>query len=221
MSKITIILLATLFVNVCFGQTSNKIDSTIQREVASFRIKGTLLTNKDSLFKVLKMKVIPLYSCTNSRIYFNLGHTYISLYPSNFDTVGHKLLFEDDKKQKLVSIDNIKIWGTNGEIPKRKLDSIGLVRFSHSCIRFPKLAFEGIYEPYDCTNKPVYKRSRDGGYYEDMSIALNSPFYRAFQSNDGRRIYICLLNGKDKDKYEVIWIISNGRYLTRLIDIVD
>jgi hypothetical protein len=41
---------------------------------------------------------------------------------------------------------------------------------------------------------------------------------KVFQSEDKRRIYIYMLNGEGVNRYEVTWVIQDGKYHTRVID---
>jgi hypothetical protein len=89
----------------------------------------------------------------------------------------------------------------------RSLDSIFLVTHSHYWIRFPKHAFKGIYTTHLC--------NFNGGRKQDKFFF---PYFKAFYTKDNRRLYIYMQGGTDTNKYEVTWVIVNGRYYTRIID---
>lgn len=44
---------------------------------------------------------------------------------------------------------------------------------------------------------------------------------KVYQSEDESRIYIYILNGQGKNKYEATWVIQDDKYYTRIIDMVD
>ncbi len=43
---------------------------------------------------------------------------------------------------------------------------------------------------------------------------------KVYQSEDKRRVYIYMLNGKGEERYEVIWIIQDDQYYSRVIDVI-
>lgn len=99
---------------------------------------------------------------------------------------------------------------TNGQPGQRtinRLDSIFLVTHDHYWVKFPKSAFVGLIDPISCDHRDTKK---EGPY--------NSPFYKAFQSADKRRIYIYMIGGIDRERYEVTWVIKDSEFYTRTID---
>ena len=95
------------------------------------------------------------------------------------------------------------------ETSAKKLDSIFLVTHSHFWVKFPKDAYKGIFTSAPC--------SFSGGKRDK----LFSDYYKAFYSQDKRRLYIYMLGGTDINKYEVTWVIINDKYFTRVFDNVD
>jgi len=91
----------------------------------------------------------------------------------------------------------------------KKVDSIFFVTHSHFWVKFPKDAYKGIVAPASC-NFSGGKKQR---FYSDD--------YKAFYSNDKKRLYIYLLGGTAADKYEVTWVVVNDKYWGRVMDVVD
>jgi hypothetical protein len=150
------------------------------------------------------LKEIPLSHCTKNEILFTAGKsTFIHIYASDFDSLRHTLSYVNHPEPRVL-IDNYPSWGVSGKIPIRKVDSLFVVIHSHFLVRFPPSSFTGIYEPHFCG---VGKKGR-----------LESPYNKVFQSEDKRRIYIYMLNGEGADRYEVSWVIQDGKYCTRVID---
>jgi hypothetical protein len=218
----------------CLGQNTNYFqdslknreslvyfsDTLIKNEIASFSIKGKSILKPDTL-RTSNLIEIPLYYCNDSLIYFNRKSTYIHLYPSEFDSTGHELSFENDKPNQLVTIDGNYVWGTNGEIPQRKIDSVFFVIHSHVLVDFSKTAFSGIFEPNNCSNEfsEIGKRNKKG--YMILKEKYSSTYYKVFQAKKGARIYLYMINGIGESQYEVTWIIQNGRYLSRIVDLIN
>jgi hypothetical protein len=94
-----------------------------------------------------------------------------------------------------------------GESSDRILDSIFLVTHSHFRVKFPKSAFQGLVQTNSCDFSGKNKREK-----------FFSPYFKAFYSQDKRRLYIYMLSGTDSNKYEVTWVIVNDRYYTRIVD---
>jgi len=88
-----------------------------------------------------------------------------------------------------------------------KLDSIFLVTHSHYWVKIPKSAYRGLQHPLACNSDVRGKRQR-----------FVSAFYKAFESVDRRQIYIYMIGGLDRARYEVTWIIQNDEYYGRIID---
>lgn len=89
------------------------------------------------------------------------------------------------------------------------LDSIFVVLHSHYLVPLPRGSFEKIINTPPCEIKPTSKRSVD-----------SSPFYKAFTSKDGKRIYIYISGGPGGSKYDAIWVVVNGYFYARAFDLV-
>jgi hypothetical protein len=88
----------------------------------------------------------------------------------------------------------------------RKVDSIFLVTHSHFWVKFPNNAYNGIVTSASCNFSSGKKKE----FYSD--------YYKAFYSNDKKRLYIYLIGGTEAKKYEVTWVVVNDKYWGRVID---
>lgn len=89
----------------------------------------------------------------------------------------------------------------------RKLDSIFLVTHSHFRVKFPKDAYGGIFTSTSCDLKGSGKKGK-----------FFSPHYKAFYSQDKRRLYIYMQGENKYGKCEVTWVIVDDKYYTRILD---
>jgi len=94
-----------------------------------------------------------------------------------------------------------------GKTPDRSLDSIFLVIHNHYQVKFPSHAFKEIYTTHECSFSDGKKQEK-----------FFSPYFKAFYTKDNRRLYIYMLGGTANNKYEVTWVIVNGKYCARIID---
>ena len=156
-------------------------DSLLKFEIASFTYKGASLKKTASLCSV-ELTEIPVRNCTDKKV-----DLWWSTVTSSISTFIHFYF--------------------NGEIPNKTLDSISVVTHSHFLIKFPKSAFQGLFQPNTCNFSSNGKQDK-----------FLSPYFKAFYSEDKKRLYIYMLGGTDSDKYEVTWVIINDKYYTRLID---
>lgn len=94
-----------------------------------------------------------------------------------------------------------------GEIPNKTLDSISVVTHSHFLVKFPENTFQGLIQANSCNFSSNGKKDK-----------FFSPYFKAFYSEDKKRLYIYMLGGTTSNKYEVTWVILNDEYYTRIID---
>jgi hypothetical protein len=87
------------------------------------------------------------------------------------------------------------------------LDSIYVIIHSHFVVTFPKSAFGGLYNTITCDFRQESKSNQNV-----------SPFFKAFQSKDKRRIYIYMVGGVGTDRYEVTWVIVDSKFHIRTVD---
>lgn len=108
------------------------------------------------------------------------------------------------EKGSIYSLDVLVHIFLTGTAPQNRIEKIDLL-FYKTPLTLPESALKGIYSPRSCTqftgkNKPV------------------SADCKAFQSADKQRVYIYMVNGEGKDRYEVTWVVQGRKYLRRIVD---
>jgi hypothetical protein len=213
-----VILLLLCSVQISYGQktTDTNIervgsisDSLVKREMAYFTITDTLdKENKGG--SSVKLKKIELFYSHDAGVSLKKGNWYgihrlIHIDFEYFDPSKHKITYRDGEDSIILAIDDMLFWGISNSLPRRKVKSI---TFFHVKARhcLPDSAFDGIFEPpiYYCTTKKDRKKYQN--------------YFKAYLSEDGWRMYIYMLNGKGKDRYEVTWIINGLDYYGRSIN---
>ena len=175
-------------------------DDTVKSELAYFY-------KAIDTIKKHKVNEIPFTKCTSTSIRFEVRNILstsliVSINSAEFDTNNHSLVFEK-RGQKLVSIDGKQYWGTNGSIPKKKVNFLRSSHGPHCEAKIPETALDGIYQPKFCGQGTI------GNHTENC---------RLFLSEDKRRRYIYMRNGDPQNEYVVIWIIRNNYYYGRIIE---
>lgn len=170
-------------------------DTKLRADLATFTIGGI----SESLI-AQKLPEIPVYYSDDTRMSFIKDTIQVHIVTGNFDSAGHKFLYYDEKY--LVKIDNKGFWGSGTKKPQRTIASVQAIIGSDT-IAIPSTAMADLYEP--------------SLSYQDGS-KLKS-YCRIFQSMDNQYLYIYMLNGDGKSRYEVTWIIQNKKYLRRVVDI--
>lgn len=98
----------------------------------------------------------------------------------------------------LSEIDGKLFWGTDGTVPKTKVHSL-------------KVSLDGVHVP-------IPESEVDGLYNPNFGCNRVFCYNFVYQSKDKKRIYIRMDNSDGAGFYQVIWIIQEGKYLTRVID---
>lgn len=87
-------------------------------------------------------------------------------------------------------------------------DSIAVIRLlygRYGQFLLPDSAITGVYNPKFCEQ------------YAKKGKPIKSNC-RVFRSEDKRRIYIYMVNGDGRNRYEVTWVVQDSKYYTRVID---
>jgi hypothetical protein len=196
-----------------FYRIKNSIMSTILKVAAIFTI---LLCGQPGIAQIARLGVnnnsehfseLSDTTIKNEVALFNMKGGSMKTGDANSELVGIPIRHCTDKAIHLSKGSTFISVYFKEQTPNRALDSIFLVTHSHFWVRFPDHAFEGIYAPHSC--------DFSGGNKKD---AFFSPYYTAFYSKDRRRLYIYMQGGTDANKYEVTWVIVNGKYHTRIVD---
>lgn len=193
MKQLTIILAIFFLEYHCFGQTSSsglKLDSLSLTELSDSLIKSEVaaFTLKGATLK--ETDQLSRAALTEMPVH-NCSDKEVYLSLSTFTS----------------SVSTFIHFYFVGDVPDKKLDSIFVVTHSHYRVEFPKGAFQGLLQNNSCSFTANGKKEN---FY--------SPYYRAFYSQDKKRLYIYMLGGADQNKYEVTWIIINDKFYARVID---
>lgn len=179
-------------------------DSIMRREMAFFTLSDTFTTVSD-----VQLTTIPLWYADASVAALNTGRffddgRYLHFEFSQFDPKGHQITYKEGQDSMIAAIDGKPCWGIGRQLPKRYLKQIRLIIHSHLEIDIPENACEGIFEPpvYQCLTKKDRKRPQ--------------PFFKFYVSKNGF-MYLYLLSGQGKHRYETTWVIHGSTYYKRFI----
>ncbi|TVR42828.1 MAG: hypothetical protein EA394_02645 [Bacteroidia bacterium] len=173
-------------------------DTIIRQEVGSFTFIGSLLglTGKASL------REFELYGFSHQTLTLVLGEKSVFISRAPFHPSLHRISYFGPHNYVYL-IDGRYFWGFDGRLPSQRLLSVhvsdGVERMS-----LPHRAIRDIFEPNFCKRRLLFGR-----------IECQA---RAFLSEDGKRIYIYMVNSRVPSLYEVTWIIRKGEYLGRVVD---
>lgn len=152
----------------------------------SYWLEGYIYKDRVSLlngWKVLKKR----NAYVDSGVFKN-DSIKIVVKTSAFRPKDHKLLY---KEKELIKIDGKLFWGTDGEIPKKKISSVRIIN-NDRIITLPKNAFGDLYQPN----------------LDSISIC----------SGPDKTFYISMLNSDGAGGYYIIWVLKDNNYLNRYID---
>lgn len=165
----------------------------IRSDLASFLMAGI-----DESITKLPLKSVPVKAYGSDYMTFANDQIQVTIKTGVFDETRHKLLFDN---KHLVKIDNKPYYGNYGEMPRTTIASI-TVLVGKDTVAIPPTAYFDLYEP------SFFYQDKDG-----TSKTRNG----VFLSNDGRSIYIYMLNTAYKGN-EYTWVIQDKQYLRRVVD---
>lgn len=168
----------------------NKI---IREEVAIFAEAGF-----EEPSSSIKLRQVPRQQSAETTAVFRLDSVQVLIKTSRFVPKQHHIKYIDRYAAK---IDGHPIWGTDGELPKTSIQSIRLI-IAKDTLSLPSSSFADLYEP---DLGWVTKETKSGGI-------------RVFYTPRRERIYIYMANSDGAGFYEVTFVISNKKYLRRIID---
>lgn len=165
----------------------------IRSDLASFLMAGI-----DESITKLPLKSVPVKAYGSDYMTFANDQIQVTIKTGVFDETRHKLMFDN---KHLVKIDNKPYYGNYGEMPRTTIASI-TVLVGKDTVAIPPTAYFDLYEP------SFFYQDKDG-----TSKTRNG----VFLSNDGRSIYIYMLNTAYKGN-EYTWVIQDKQYLRRVVD---
>lgn len=143
---------------------------------------------KDRITYISDFENIPLKSNLNGKAKLEKGKIQIEISETSFNKEKHKLNFYKNTNQ-LDKIDDTRVFGTDGNIPKKEYKSIK-VEIGTVKIELPNSAFKNLYEPNLSNSKANYDEKND-------------------------ILYISSANSDDAGGYEIIWVIEKKQYKYR------
>ena len=145
---------------------------------------------KDRIKYITDFTNIPLKSSLNGKVKLENENVKIEISETKFIKEKHKLKFYKNEKTQLDKIDNLQIFGTDGNIPKREYKSIQ-IEINNVKIELPNIALKNLYEPSLYNSKASYDEKKD-------------------------ILYILSSNSDGAGSYEIIWIIEKKKYKNRI-----
>ncbi len=115
----------------------------------------------------------------------------VTIFQSKFDKKKHKYKYVKNYPLQIELIDNKKYWGMDGGLPSTQFEKI-IIKVGTKIISLPKIAVEGLYEPSIFNAEVNYDKSNN-------------------------TIYIQTLNSDGAGSYLVLWKVTNGKYIDRLV----
>ena len=144
---------------------------------------------KDRIKLLSNFTKIPPKSNSNDILKLENDKVKIEISATTFTKENHKLNFAKNSKTLLDKIDGSRIFGTDGNIPKRQYQSIK-VKINKTTIELPDLALKNLFEPN--------LENHQANYDEKSDI-----------------LYIYSSNSDGAGSYEVVWIIEKKKYKER------
>lgn len=145
---------------------------------------------KDRLLEVIEYKSVPFKMNKDGIAKLQSENIAIELKEESFNKKNHQLTFHKKYTSILTKIDDSKIFGTDGNIPKRQYQSISIV-IKGQQIALPKTALKNLFEP-------TLDNSRAN--YDEVNDIL----------------YIYSSNSDGAGSYEVIWVIKKKQFKYRI-----
>ncbi|MDR4988495.1 MAG: hypothetical protein RG741_06635 [Bacteroidales bacterium] len=173
-------------------------DSVLRSEIGSFTFTGSLL----GLSGKADLREFDVLYQTDHTITLALEDIRVHLGRGPFMPSAHRLSYYGPYGY-VYKIDGRYFWGFDGSVPEQRLYGVDIF-FGDERYSLPAHAIQAIYEPNFCFRQRLF--------------SPRQCHTRAFLSEDGKRIYIYMLNSRIPSLYEVCWIISEGRYIGRVVD---
>lgn len=145
---------------------------------------------KDKIKTITYFTTIPLKSNNGGIAKLENGSVKIEISETKFIKEKHKLKFFKGNPNQLEKIDNLQIFGTDGEVPKREYKSIK-IDINNIKIELPNSALKNLFEVSLHNSKANYDAKND-------------------------ILYISSSNSDGAGGYEIIWVIEKKKYKYRV-----
>lgn len=158
-----------------------------------YKKNGALLNGyiyKDRIKFISDFPAVLLKSNSNGKAILESKEVKIELIETAFIQENHKLTYHNNQKSQLHKIDGLQIFGKDGDLPTRQYKSI-TVEFKDVKIQLPPDALQNLFEPTLFNSRANYD-------------ATNKVLYISSSNSDGA------------GGYEIVWIIENFKYKSRV-----
>jgi len=145
---------------------------------------------KNKIKYISEFTKVPLKSNDNGIVKLENQNIKIEIAETKFIKEKHNLKFYKNNLHQLDKIDNMQIFGTDGNIPSRQYKSIK-IGLKNSTLELPNVALKNLYEPNLENSQANYDKVHDV-------------------------LYITSSNSDGAGGYEIMWIIENGKYKNRI-----
>jgi hypothetical protein len=201
-----LLFLCTVTLCHCYRKYSYNIVSDpklIENEVAFVKALKTTKAINDTNNNY-ELSEIPMINCTDSLVTFSKGNfiandKLINIFVDDFNRENYKF----SKKYNQIQINNRRIFGTAGTMPRKRIKAVRVLYGEHRIVSIPDSAYYDLFEPNICENG------------DQMKLRC-----KVYQSKDKQRVYIYMINGEAGNLYEVVWIIIQGKYYSRWVNVV-
>ena len=184
------LLKTTIFNSLAFSITSNKgsLNFLGERQIQSqLPLKG-LEPLVSILISIWWFKIL---NKSQNQITLKKDNIEISLVEGKFDDKKHTFKYVKNYPNQIALIDNKQYWGKDGGMPTTQFEKIS-IKTEQKNIILPKAALEGLYQPNISTAEVNYD-------------IVNDTFFIQTMNSDGAGSYL------------VIWKVTNGIYIDRLV----
>ena len=140
------------FIVYCFEPVGNWINIDYKKN--GKELNGCIY--KDRIKYITDFKNIPLISNLAEKVKLENGNVKIEISETKFIKEKHNLEFLKNDKSILLKIDDLQIFGTGGNIPKREYKSIQ-IEIDNVKLELPNVALKNLYEPslYNSKANPI------------------------------------------------------------------
>jgi hypothetical protein len=174
------------FIVYCFEPEGNWINIDYKKNGKD--LNGYIY--KDRVKYISSFENVALKSNLDGKVKMENRNIKIEITETKFEKEKHKLTFYKNNKTQLDKIDNLQIFGTDGNIPKREYKSIK-IEIEKVKIELPINALKNLFEPNLESSTANYDKNND-------------------------ILYLSSMNSDGAGGYLIIWIIEKKRYKNRI-----
>lgn len=146
------------------------------------------------------LQQIPVTDYGNDHVSFAGNDIQVTIRATPFLADKHKLAYADEH---LIKIDNKGYFGNYGAVPKTTVAGVTVI-IGADTVAIPPAAYTDFCNP--------------SFTYNDASSGQLKSYGAVYLSDDKKNIYIYLLKKENGGSYEITWVISNKKYLRRVVD---